>query len=261
MATFMVIGADGREYGPATVETILHWKADGRVNPNTPVRSETGQMLTVAQLIPPPVLSVPAYGTHPGYPSYPQPIYAAPTPKPQFPALVLVLFGLLGTCVVGTLLSIAIPNFQKAKEVSDRKKVEYEADTKSFAAMQNARMVVSALANYAEMANARLPNLTNSDKVEDAISPYIPDPAVRADVSRYEFNTELSDRIPGRMTNPGQVWLLRDPQANDVGQTAVCMVDGECMMLTPSQFKYRCLPYHAKYQTTGNPAAPPQASR
>lgn len=34
---YKIIGGDGREYGPATLEEIRQWCADGRVGPGTPV--------------------------------------------------------------------------------------------------------------------------------------------------------------------------------------------------------------------------------
>jgi len=36
-ADYKIIGGDGREYGPATLEEIRQWCADGRVAPGTPV--------------------------------------------------------------------------------------------------------------------------------------------------------------------------------------------------------------------------------
>jgi hypothetical protein len=258
----MVIGPDGREYGPAGLDTLRQWQAEGRIHGSTPVRTSQGITLSIGQLMPvtalPPVVAPPHYG-------YPQASYVAPAPKSssQAPIAIFLLLGGMGSCIVLCLLSIAIPNFQKAKEASERLKQSTTVDTKSFAAMQNARMIVSALAGYAEMSNAHLPALGDSKKVQDAISPYIPDEGVRKDVGNYEFNPELSDRVPGRMVNPEQVWLVRDPRPNDVGQNAVCTVDGSCLMLTPSQFKYRCLPYHAEYQTTStaNSAAPHRSGR
>ena len=35
---YMVMGEDGKEYGPATAEEIRHWVAEGRMDRKTPVK-------------------------------------------------------------------------------------------------------------------------------------------------------------------------------------------------------------------------------
>lgn len=39
---YKIIGADGKEYGPITPEQLREWMLQGRVNLQTPVRSEAG---------------------------------------------------------------------------------------------------------------------------------------------------------------------------------------------------------------------------
>jgi uncharacterized RDD family membrane protein YckC len=49
VADYKIIGGDGREYGPATLEEIRHWCADGRVAPGTPVwRSDEERWLVAS---------------------------------------------------------------------------------------------------------------------------------------------------------------------------------------------------------------------
>lgn len=48
-AEYKIIGGDGREYGPATLEEVRQWCADGRVAPGTPVwRSDEERWVTAA---------------------------------------------------------------------------------------------------------------------------------------------------------------------------------------------------------------------
>lgn len=48
-ADYKIIGGDGREYGPATLEEVRQWCADGRVAPGTPVwRSDEERWLVAA---------------------------------------------------------------------------------------------------------------------------------------------------------------------------------------------------------------------
>lgn len=48
-AAYKIIGGDGREYGPATLEELRQWCADGRVAPGTPVwRSDEERWLVAA---------------------------------------------------------------------------------------------------------------------------------------------------------------------------------------------------------------------
>lgn len=50
--TYKIIGGDGREYGPATLEEIKAWARDGRVSYATQVwRSDVGTWLTAAQYV------------------------------------------------------------------------------------------------------------------------------------------------------------------------------------------------------------------
>jgi len=45
---YKVVGADGREYGPVTRETLLEWIAQGRANAQTIVRFEDGAWKALA---------------------------------------------------------------------------------------------------------------------------------------------------------------------------------------------------------------------
>ncbi len=57
-ATYKILGGDGKEYGPATLEQMLAWVREGRVNTGTQVlRSDQSAWLNAAQL---PELQIPA---------------------------------------------------------------------------------------------------------------------------------------------------------------------------------------------------------
>lgn len=60
---YRIIGGDGREYGPLTVEQIRVWQAEGRVNARTSVCVEGGTewrpLATYPELAAPPVVTPP----------------------------------------------------------------------------------------------------------------------------------------------------------------------------------------------------------
>jgi hypothetical protein len=39
---YNIIGADGKEYGPISIEQIRQWIADGRINAHTRVQAQRG---------------------------------------------------------------------------------------------------------------------------------------------------------------------------------------------------------------------------
>ena len=41
MATYTIIGGDNKEYGPISGEDIRQWIAEGRLNSQTPIKSDT----------------------------------------------------------------------------------------------------------------------------------------------------------------------------------------------------------------------------
>ena len=52
MAEQWIIRVQGKDYGPADLETLLEWKADGRVLPTNPARLNTNEHWTTAAEIP-----------------------------------------------------------------------------------------------------------------------------------------------------------------------------------------------------------------
>jgi len=48
---FYVIGADGKEYGPATIDTLREWAVQGRLLPNTQLKNYTTGQVTPASAI------------------------------------------------------------------------------------------------------------------------------------------------------------------------------------------------------------------
>ena len=55
---YRIIGADGREYGPVNLEQLLEWRRQGRVGPQTQVRSDSSSdwqsLSAFPELNPPP---------------------------------------------------------------------------------------------------------------------------------------------------------------------------------------------------------------
>ncbi len=48
---YMVIGSDGKEYGPATVDTLKQWVTEGRLTPESPLKDfGSGESLSAGQV-------------------------------------------------------------------------------------------------------------------------------------------------------------------------------------------------------------------
>lgn len=76
---YKIIGADGKEYGPVSVEQLRQWLTEGRVNKQTRVQAEgssdwtpLGEVSELASVLPPP----PTLSAPPGFmPQVPVPNY------------------------------------------------------------------------------------------------------------------------------------------------------------------------------------------
>lgn len=72
MARYLIIGADGKEYGPVSADQLRQWINEGRVNGETRVRTENSLQWIPLSSIPgfvPPSAPAPSYSTT-GYPAY-----------------------------------------------------------------------------------------------------------------------------------------------------------------------------------------------
>jgi hypothetical protein len=98
---YKIIGADGKEYGPVTVEMLRQWIAEGRANAQTRVRAEgtsdwkslsefpeLGAELTAAAAVPPTPFAVPG--------SAPAMVSAAAIDRVSGPAIGLMAVAILG---------------------------------------------------------------------------------------------------------------------------------------------------------------------
>jgi hypothetical protein len=93
---YRIIGADGREYGPATADQVREWQAEGRVNAQTRVLAEGATQWKPLSEYPEfvPMLAP----TTPPLPA-PGPIYLAPTPRNNSMAVMGLVMGVLSiTC-------------------------------------------------------------------------------------------------------------------------------------------------------------------
>lgn len=249
METFFVMGPDGREYGPVGADVLRHWQAEGRVHAGSPLRSSLGRTLTLGQLFPTSTVYPPGV--------MPQPVRT--TEPHKFPPGVIALFVGIGFCfLLMCAARVALPGIaDKLAEEKRKEDAQAKPEPVDTVGLVEARQVVSALAAYAVVNNAHLPRFGDGKMVQQAVSPFVKDAALRQNLDRYDYNPDLSERVPGRMTNGEAVWLVRDSKPNSIGQNAVCMVDGECVLLTPTQFKYRCLSVKPEFQTTTALPHPP----
>jgi hypothetical protein len=93
---YRIIGADGREYGPATADQVREWITEGRANAQTKALAEgTTQWKPLTEYLefaPMLARTIPA-STAPG------PIYMAPTPRNNSMAVMGMVMGVLSvTC-------------------------------------------------------------------------------------------------------------------------------------------------------------------
>jgi len=103
---YMVIGADGKEYGPIDFSTLAQWAKDDRVRPNSMVKEfATGRTIQAAEV---PGLFVPA-ASGPQSAPYFRPNTSAP--MPQYTTPVQVNTGALVWAFVDSVLAVAMVFF------------------------------------------------------------------------------------------------------------------------------------------------------
>ena len=105
MPTYRIIGADGKEYGPISVDQMRQWVTEGRVNMQTRVLVEgTTDWKTVADLpeFAKPVTPAPGFGaplppppgSQPAFPTMPTtPAYGSAADQVNGPGIALIILG------------------------------------------------------------------------------------------------------------------------------------------------------------------------
>jgi hypothetical protein len=93
---YRMIGADGREYGPATADQVRGWITEGRVNAQTRILAEgTGQWKLITEY----TEFAPLFAHAAAPVSAPGPIYMVPTPRNNSMAVMGMVMGVLSiTC-------------------------------------------------------------------------------------------------------------------------------------------------------------------
>ncbi len=92
MATYSIIGADGKQYGPITAEQLRQWIAEGRANAQTKVLAEgTSEWKLLSDF---PELGAAGPSTPPTLPGTAAPLAAAPN-QVNGPAIGLIITGAL----------------------------------------------------------------------------------------------------------------------------------------------------------------------
>ena len=116
---YKIIGADGREYGPISLEVLRQWISEGRANSETKILPEgatewkkLGELPEFASGPSQPSAPTPAPGPAAAAPSPPGPISALPTPARNNPlaitGLVLGIISItIGLCCYGLPFNIA----------------------------------------------------------------------------------------------------------------------------------------------------------
>ncbi len=97
---YKIRGADQKEYGPVTLETLRQWLKEGRLNGNTPVQPAGQETWTPLSSLPEFAAGAPAI---PMAPALPPPLRAAAKPeaKTSSMAIASLVLAVLGFCSVG----------------------------------------------------------------------------------------------------------------------------------------------------------------
>lgn len=226
MESYYVLAADGREYGPATMDQMVAWHREGRIAPDTMVRvAGTGAQLRARDLLGPSVVHAPppqnrfgGPGTGPQGPVAPgfQSHGATPAPRRPTPAWVWLMVG-ASACMlcVGLPLASVVPAIDQVRQA-----ISAEAP----------RRVADSLLGYTRRHDSKFPVFTDSTTLVDAIGSELGGGDDRRAARSFTYNTGLSGADLKRIGNPDAVWMLRD--AN--GET--CFVGGSCRPVGGSEF-------------------------
>lgn len=105
-SVYFVRGEDGKDYGPADLETLRQWAAQGRIIPMTQVfDQESGEIRTASQI--PGLLLEPQFPPSQTESPYPRPLPQAPSlnwwDKQFLETSKIILFGIFPVCCTGLL--------------------------------------------------------------------------------------------------------------------------------------------------------------
>lgn len=112
---YLIIGPDGKEYGPANIDTVKQWVAENRIFPQTQLKNfASGQVLKASQIpgLFPDTLPAPAVAPPPG------PFSQPPTAQPNNPFVTSVdglerkeLYGVILRCVGALIMFFVLHGF------------------------------------------------------------------------------------------------------------------------------------------------------
>lgn len=160
--TYQVIGEDGKKYGPAVIDDLRRWLADGRIQGTTIVEDETGVRCPLSEVA---GLEPPAGST--GSPTWTADVSIPVVPQRSGTTWVIAALIGCGVVFVGVfiLASVMFPVFAQAK---------FKAQQAM--SLRHARELGRAVLLYAEDNGGRLPlDLSSANAARPAIRQYVTD--------------------------------------------------------------------------------------
>lgn len=205
MERYTVLGPDGAEYGPATLDELAAWKHQGRVANDSRVRVvSTGATVRASDLL---------GQALPAPPRIPAPIrQPVPTPPWVIPALVG-----LGVCLCLLPVGLGAARGFSAAGSAMRGSAEY----------QSGRRVAGALVAISR-GDGKIPDLRKPSELIERVKPFVSADVAR-DAARMDFHDELSG-LDINSLEPTSNWLLHT-RKNGSGRVTVCYLNGMCQVM------------------------------
>ncbi|MES1227973.1 MAG: hypothetical protein ABUL72_04830 [Armatimonadota bacterium] len=228
METYFVIGPDGTEYGPASLEQLKQWQAGGRVASDANLRVvSTGELVAASTLLPAvtftPPIERPTVDYVPAPPSAP---YEPPKQKSSAGwgwIVAIVAFLLIVPCAGMFTMSGNI--FGNSRQAAQRTMM-----------LSNAEQVATGIMILLADTNDKFPDFSNPSRVSTLLRPYLKNSTLIGVAARSQYNTQLSNKDSSKLLNPEEVWLLKPTFNDGSGRIPVCFADSHCKLLTSADF-------------------------
>lgn len=219
METYFIQGADGNEYGPATLDQLRQWYAEGRIIPTTPVRvSSTQARVTAGQLL----------TTAPNFP--PQSPYRAPAPQPapQQNGLGRSILRYVAFAAVASIVSCGFWLVRMWLLVANEPR-----STPNFE-LETAEKLEQALSDIIDKGPGVMPDTSSTATIKQALTASGAKPEVVASVDKFVFNASISKRDVSDLESY-TILMFKAPQPQKDGKTVVCTLDRECQLVSAQE--------------------------
>lgn len=209
MERYTVLGPDGSEYGPASLDELSAWKRQGRVANDSRIRvMSTGVTLKAADLLGKQLPAPPRLPTPPAK--------TATTPSWVLP---FVVASMLVVCLLP--LGSAVFRGADAAQRGIRGSAEY----------QSSRRVAGALVAISR-GEGKIPDLRKTSELLDQLKPYVSADVLK-DAGRLEYHDEISGLALSTI-DQNATWLFHTRKSG-TGRATVCYVNGECRIASDQE--------------------------